>query len=293
MLGLNTHTTFEDIEKHLNETETKETNKKVTPYEESYKIRESFTNMKTIFTAKNDVIEASKYRVLELYAEELRIKHENKSLKLTSDTLRKKAKLSVDYLQLLFYRHTSNHHSDLLRAFHSLLLLIATFGIFSFCVMLLVNYFYADLLTLNPIQAIDSYDKNIQSFINYTDLLNPYLFQAINCYDAHIQFFINDADKICLFCGNLMLVIAFFIVFIALILLKSYKIFNAFITIFSYIVSLCILLISPKYLIPAIELFGDKRGLFDPLQVIGGIYTILFILLIFSLQKTARKNSII
>lgn len=61
----------------------------------------------------------------------------------------------------------------------------------------------------------------------------------------------------------------------------------------SYCVTILLFAASPKYLIPAIGIFTDKRSMLDPLSVIGGIYTIVFAFMLYSFIKTARKNSII
>lgn len=68
--------------------------------------------------------------------------------------------------------------------------------------------------------------------------------------------------------------------------------FNFF-TLLSYIPCFWLLGDNPKYIFGVASLFTNenKNGAF--LNFAFSIYTILFILLIFSLQKTARKNSII
>lgn len=71
------------------------------------------------------------------------------------------------------------------------------------------------------------------------------------------------------------------------------KYMRKFFIIISYAITLSVLVVSPKILIPAMGFFTDKRAILDPLSAIGGIYTIVFGFVVFSFIKTIRKNSIV
>lgn len=100
---------------------------------------------------------------------------------------------------------------------------------------------------------------------------------------------------ICTAFFNCLIALLFVGSFLAAIMNKVMLIKNIrrFVVGFSYLVTLVILVSSPKYLIPAIGLFTDNRSPFDPLSTIGAVYTILSIIMIYSLTKTMRKNSIV
>ncbi len=85
-------------------------------------LRDLFRKLKSNRIAHHNLIDASELRTQELYARELELKYqENKSLR-----------EKIERWQLFFYRKLCDHHTDLLKAFHNLLIVIMLFGIFSF-----------------------------------------------------------------------------------------------------------------------------------------------------------------
>lgn len=213
--------------------------------------RDSFRTIKNVLIENNNLIDASKWHKLELYAKE-------QEIKLEKPCLFKNAKKWCDLWQLKLYRKTSAHHTDLSKIWHTLMVLNGVFGLL-FGLILLFNHCQVDIVKCAKLLCNDF------CICNY-----------VFC----------NAGKICI---NALLVFMFVVLFLCGVLCKFAR--YAFIGI-GYLASFVILITNPKYLFPAVSLFEGK-GLLSPIATISALYTMLFILVIFSLQKTARKNSII
>lgn len=218
--------------------------------------RDLFRRLKSNRIAHHNVIDASELHAQELYARELELKKEAK-------TIREK----IEKWQLWFYRKTSDHHTDLLRAFNSLLCLVFVFGVLSFGAMIWFACYFdktssiSSLFDMRYLQVI--YNSHISLLIHK----HPYYTFGIN--------------------------FSFIAIFLSLFLISVSKYSGHFFVFLGYVTSIVLFLISPKLLMPAIGFFTDKREVLDPLSIIGGIYTLLFGFLAYSFIKTARKNSII
>ena len=203
----------------------------------------------------NNLLDASNFHKCELYCKELEL--DSKETKTIKDKIEK--------WQLWFYRKLCDHHTDILKSFHSLMLVIGLFGLMSFGVIAGFDY----CLGYKPI------------------LSHPHMIKKI--YDAHIHFFI-ETHTLCTFLFNIFILgVYLLMLFISI----KWKIPRVFLIGVSYFIVICILLVSPKILIPAMGIFTDKRALLDPLSTLGGIYTICFGFVLFSFIKTIRKNSIV
>ena len=229
--------------------------KKTQDYNQLLNYRDLFRKLKSNRIAHHNLIDASELHSQELYARELELKHKEPK------TLKDK----VDKWQLWLYRKLCDHHTDILKSFHSLMLVIGLFGLMSFGVIAGFDY----CLGYKPI------------------LSHPHMIKKI--YDAHIHFFI-ETHTLCTFLFNIFILAFYLVILVCLISVKYLR--EVFIGV-SYFIVICILLISPKILIPAMGIFTDKRALLDPLSTLGGIYTIVFGFVLFSFIKTIRKNSIV
>ena len=229
--------------------------KKTQDYSQLLNYRDLFRKLKSNRIAHHNLIDASELHSQELYARELELKHKEPK------TLKDK----VDKWQLWLYRKLCDHHTDILKSFHSLMLVIGLFGLMSFGVIAGFDY----CLGYKPI------------------LSHPHMIKKI--YDAHIHFFI-ETHTLCTFLFNIFILgVYLLMLFISI----KWKIPRVFLIGVSYFIVICILLVSPKILIPAMGIFTDKRALLDPLSTLGGIYTIVFGFVLFSFIKTIRKNSIV
>lgn len=217
--------------------------------------RDSFRVFKNALIKDNNLLDASNFHKYELYSKEIEL--DSKKTK----TLRDK----VDKWQLWFYRKLCDHHTDILKSFHSLMLVIGLFGLVSLGVIVGFDY-----------------------CLGYKPILS-HLYMIKEIYDAHIQSFI-ETHTLCTFAFNIFILAFYLVILVCLISVKYLR--EVFIGV-SYFIVISILLISPKILIPAMGIFTDKRVLLDPLSTLGGIYTIAFGFVLFSFIKTIRKNSIV
>lgn len=217
--------------------------------------RDSFRIFKNALIKDNNLLDASEFHKCELYCKELEL--DSKETKTLKD--------KVEKWQLRLYDKLCDHHTDILKSFHSLILVIGLFGLMGFGVIIGFNYYY----------------------LGYKPFSHLYMVKEI--YDAHIQSFIKT-HTLYTFAFNFF-ILAFYLgmLFISI----KWKIPRGFFIFISYVVVIGILLISPKILIPAMGIFTDKRALLDPLSTLGGIYTIVFGFVLFSFIKTIRKNSIV
>ena len=232
---------------------TKSQNKSLDKFANDF--RDSFRGFKSALIKDNNLLDASNFHKCELYCKEIELdSKENKTIK-----------DKVDKWQLWFYRNLCDHHTDILKSFHSLMLVIGLFGLVSLGVIVGFDY-----------------------CLGYKPILS-HLYMAKEIYDAHIQSFIKT-HTLYTFAFNIFILAFYLVILVCLISVKYLR--EVFIGV-SYFIVISILLISPKILIPAMGIFTDKRALLDPLSTLGGIYTIVFGFVLFSFIKTIRKNSIV
>ncbi|EAK0419836.1 pentapeptide repeat-containing protein [Campylobacter jejuni] len=217
--------------------------------------RDSFRTFKNALIKDNNALDASNFHKCELYCKEIELK--NKKYKTLKD--------KMDKWQLIFYRKLCDHHTDILQSLNSLILVIGIFVISS--VAMVVGFSYS---------------------LGYKPILEHWYF-SLDFYNHHINSIIQDNCLLMIFVNLMILFIYLGLVGFALCI----KYMREFFIIISYVITLLVLAISPKILIPAMGIFTDKRAILDPLSVLGGIYTIIFGFVAFSFIKTIRKNSIV
>ena len=250
-------------------------------------IRDSFRVIKETLNAQANILESQKWHKLELYAKEIELKNklnlrslaqeaqsfsefkvldelqievaskklqsylpklrQNDSAQMLEINKRERLKNIIDRIQLWFYRHTSDHHTDLLKIISWMLVAIGVFGL-----LLFACKYGTDLETFaknhpknNLIALLDI------PLITQTSIMGlVYLFGFCSVFWrwSRILFFSS--------------------------------------------VTLWIACYKPSLIFGAINLIdkSPRSGLENFLTV---LYTLVMILLIFSLQKTARKNSIV
>ncbi|EAI5944365.1 pentapeptide repeat-containing protein [Campylobacter coli] len=217
--------------------------------------RDSFRIFKNALIKDNNLLDASNFHKYELYCKEIELK--NKKGKTFKDV--------VDRWQLFFYCKLCDHHTDILQSLNSLILVIGIFVISSVAIVVGFNY-----------------------SLGYKPILEHWYF-SLDFYNHHINSIIQDNYLFMMAINVMILFIYLGLVGFALCL----KYMRKFFIIISYMITLLVLAISPKILIPAMGIFTDKRAMLDPLSVFGGIYTIIFGFVAFSFIKTIRKNSIV
>lgn len=217
--------------------------------------RDSFRIFKNALIKDNNLLDASNFHKYELYCKEIELK--NKKGKTFKDV--------VNRWQLIFYCKLCDHHTDILQSLNSLILVIGIFVISSVAMVFGFNY-----------------------SLGYKPILEHWYF-SLDFYNHHINSIIQDDYLLMIFVNLMILFIYLGLVGFALCL----KYMREFFIIISYVITLLVLAVSPKILIPAMGIFTDKRAMLDPLSVFGGIYTIIFGFVAFSFIKTIRKNSIV
>lgn len=183
--------------------------------------RDSFRTIKNVLIANNNLLDASTWHKLELYAKEHEI--DLKAPKCFS-------KEWIERIQLCFYRHTSAHHTDLLKILSWFVVLVGGFAVALFATKNLCNVGEIFSLIIFIVLTIAAYKKD---FFGIWTFINVIFFLALLAWN-------------------------------------------------------------PKYIFGVANLFGNDKCQSDWFfNLTLSLYSIAFILVIFSLQKTARKNSII
>ncbi|HEF8611792.1 TPA: pentapeptide repeat-containing protein [Campylobacter jejuni] len=303
--------------------------------------RDSFRIFKNALIKDNNALDASNFHKYELYCKEIELKESWNKLKKVDidediDQNNKNYSKLMDFLLLGFYRKLCDHHTDFLKVFNNLILLIALYALFVFgftwlhddkledtrAILTLFGFFDKFRLYFDIISAIfvvfgcgffvcklNSYEKknNVskKQNINFIYIIGDFwnltksLFFAsfISCVFyvlfSLFGFFLNlDKD----FGYSLLINTLFVGLYICLVYTKSLFFGRYVVLIFSYIGFIIMLIKQPSVIHPLIGKIAnesDKFFNYPSLIVLNILYTILLALVLFSLQKTARKNSIV
>ncbi|MCH3756768.1 pentapeptide repeat-containing protein [Campylobacter coli] len=304
--------------------------------------RDSFRTFKSALIKDNNALDASNFHKYELYCKEIELKQnwgkKGENVKNTTDLEKNVSRIRdfVDFLLLGFYRKLCDHHTDFLKVFNNLILLIALYALFVFgftwlhddkledtrAILTLFGFFDKFRLYFDIISAIfvvfgcgffvwklNSYEKKnnvskkqninfiyiIGDFWNLTKSLFfasfiPCVFYVLF---SLFGFFLNLGKD---FGYSLLINTLFVSLYICLVYTKSLFFGRYVVLIFSYIVFIIMLIKQPNVIHPLIGKIAnesDKFFNYPSLIVLNILYTILLALVLFSLQKTARKNSIV
>ncbi|WP_257938793.1 pentapeptide repeat-containing protein [Campylobacter lari] len=288
-------------------------------YDEFLNFRDLFRKLKSNRIAHHNLIDASELRVQELYARELELKYkENKSLK-----------EKIERWQLIFYRKLCDHHTDLLKVFHNLLIIIMLFSVFSFVfdkfkqpsiennakyhiVQVDTNESYIfkehnkttyNIFGLNINKESGKLDEFIKNNFVYIlillfivlPILSFNIFTNLYIFGSFFYVIFNFLDLVALYTH--IAIISLFVFFALKFILFDDKqeIIRKIIIGVSYIVCIFALLVKPSLMLPVFGSFleKDSNATYPLLFSLSVVYFILVALVIFSLQKTARKNSIV
>ncbi|ECQ7587221.1 hypothetical protein F0Y32_09425, partial [Campylobacter jejuni] len=304
--------------------------------------RDSFRTFKSALIKDNNALDASNFHKYELYCKEIELKQnwdkKGENVKNTTDLEKNVSRIRdfMDFLLLGFYRKLCDHHTDFLKVFNNLILLIALYALFVFgftwlhddkledtrAILTLFGFFDKFRLYFDIISTIfvvfgcgffvcklDSYEKknNVSkkqniNFIyiigDFLNLIKSLLFASfIPCVFYGLfslfGFFLNLGKD---FGYSLLINTLFVSLYICLVYTKSLFFGRYVVLIFSYIVFIIMLIKQPNVIHPLIGKIGnesDKFFNYPSLIVLNILYTILLALVLFSLQKTARKNSIV
>ncbi|EFO9447558.1 hypothetical protein HL737_000548, partial [Campylobacter lari] len=267
-----------------------------------------------------NLLEASKFHKYELYCKEIEL--EEKKPKIFS-------KEWIDKWQLVFYRKLCDHHTDLLKVFHNLLIIIMLFSVFSFVldkfkqpsiennakyhiVQVDTNESYIfkehnkttyNIFGLNINKESGKLDEFIKNNFAYIlillfivlPILSFNIFTNLYIFSSFFYVIFNFLDFVALY--TYIAIISLFVIFALKFILFDDKqeIIRKIIIGISYIVCIFTLLIKPSLMLPVFGSFLEKdtNATYPLLLSLSVVYFILVALVIFSLQKTARKNSIV
>ncbi|MCV3424796.1 pentapeptide repeat-containing protein [Campylobacter sp. IFREMER_LSEM_CL1085] len=288
-------------------------------YEIANDFRDSFRNFKSALIKDNNFLDASNFHKYELYCKEIELK--NKKGKTLKDI--------VDKWQLFFYRKLCDHHTDLLKVFHNLLIIIMLFSVFSFVldkfkqpsienhakyhiVQVDTNESYIfkehnkttyNFLSLN----IEQEFKNLDNLLSKTEIYFSLGFVLLVTFVAllnkqYLWFLLLPLFVGVVYCvefpmsiiAHFMIIMLFVCTFVFIMVFDSKPERFLFVSV-SYIVCIFTLLAKPSLMLPVLGSFleKDSNATYPLLLSLSVVYFILVALVIFSLQKTARKNSIV
>ncbi|EAL5765808.1 hypothetical protein DR884_08575 [Campylobacter jejuni] len=344
-VNANLNFTFDDLQERIKQ-EYEDFNKNIENKKSLDKFandfRDSFRTFKNALIKDNNLLDASNFHKYELYCKEIELKQNwdkrGENVKNTTDLEKNVSSIRdfMDFLLLGFYRKLCDHHTDFLKVFNNLILLIALYALFVFgftwlhddkledtrAILTLFGFFDKFRLYFDIISTIfvvfgcgffvcklDSYEKknNVSkkqniNFIyiigDFLNLIKSLLFASfIPCVFyvlfSLFGFFLNLGKD---FGYSLLINTLFVSLYICLVYTKSLFFGRYVVLIFSYIVFIIMLIKQPNVIHPLIGKIAnesDKFFNYPSLIVLNILYTILLALVLFSLQKTARKNSIV
>lgn len=313
--------------------------------------RDSFRTFKNALIKDNNLLDASNFHKYELYCKEIELKQnwdkKGENVKNTTDLEKNVSRIRdfVDFLLLGFYRKLCDHHTDFLKVFNNLILLISLYILFIFVGSFEFDLEKKSIQNLNKTSDMFSYLTKVKEVIINFSFMQQYYnhilisFVAV-CFICLIVIFYKIFKNIKLdfiIIKNIIfkdiiksiLILYVYLLFLLIILiyiniyipknqnnlniLSNIGIFFTFCIFYLWMVCLNTLFlryifICISYIIVIIsmganitilnpfigKLINDKIFSNDPLFIyLTFAYTILIFLVLFSLQKTARKNSIV
>jgi len=318
--------------------------------------RDSFRVFKNALIKDNNILDASNFHKLELYCKEIelgesihiggiRAKNEEDVRKNT-----KPFKESIDWFLLKFYRKLSEHHTDFLRVFNNLILLIALYAGFFY----IGNFKTNDSVKTSHISQqlsqnieclkdsirespfIQEHSLSLQLVLIILTILimafaikySIFIFKVSTKHTKHQQITFKTIFKgIRKDSLHLVKILCIVVVLLCIIALIVYRFeVNNFLSLFINIFGFCLFIVLYLWLVFLDSIFlryivvivayiityvilGNNIAILNPLigklidntiqiddsafKILTFAYTILMFLVLFSLQKTARKNSIV
>lgn len=363
-VNANLNFTFDDLQKRIKQEctsyESQRTTKKAGIIPNLYQeksldkfandFRDSFRTFKNALIKDNNLLDASNFHKYELYCKEIELKESWSKLKKVDidediDQNNKNYSKLMDFLLLGFYRKLCDHHTDFLKVFNNLILLIGLYILFIFVGSFEFNLEKNSIQNLNKTSDMFSYLTKVkQAIINFSLIQQYYDYILISfvavCFICLVVIFykifknikldfiiikniifkdiIKSILNLCAYLLFLLIILIYINIYIPknqnnLNILSNIGIFFTFCIFYLWTVCLNTLFlryifICISYIIVIIsmganitilnpfigKLINDKIFSNDPLFIyLTFAYTILIFLILFSLQKTARKNSIV
>ncbi|MCW1353746.1 pentapeptide repeat-containing protein [Campylobacter jejuni] len=352
-VNANLNFTFDDLQERIKQ-EYEDFNKNIENKKSLDKFandfRDSFRTFKNALIKDNNLLDASNFHKYELYCKEIELKQnwdkKGENVKNTTDLEKNVSRIRdfMDFLLLGFYRKLCDHHTDFLKVFNNLILLVGLYILFIFVGGFEFNLEKNSIQNLNKTSDMFSYLTKVkQAIINFSPIQQYYDYILISfatiCFICLIVIFykifknmklyfviikniifkdiIKSILNLCAYLFFLLIILIYINIYIPknqnnLNILSNIGIFFTFCIFYLWTVCLNTLFlryifICISYIIVIIfvganitilnpfigKLINDKIFSNDPLFIyLTFAYTILIFLVLFSLQKTARKNSI-
>ena len=235
---------------------------------ESDEYRDVFKNIKNALIKSGNLLGASRFRKMELYCKEIELDLKRIENRETS------TRDFIDKIQLYCYRLTSDHHTDLLLILNNVIVLIACFGFTNLILNILLNRKYFDFSIQKVFMAIGA-------FLASAIFIFSTLFLILNCwkgFSLSIDWFKNKLQVFKTLKDSLYTKVNF----------RTYLVLT------SYCIMAIIFAVNPSLFLPILgQLLDNNLYIGFTFASLNIAYAILMFLLIWSLQKTARKNTIV
>ena len=290
--------------------------------------RNIFKNIKNALIKDNNLLDASRFHKMELYTKELELEYKRKEEIKNSKCsemfrfLLNNGRDFVDEIQLYCYRITSEHHTNLLMILNNVIFLIALFGVAKYILkhnymseaLVCVTFIIISILfLLRPKFTLgESCCKCSKIIKNCFAIILSYIIPIALVGYMLFNYYVLSVCFLCFIVISLVLYIIFYAKIIKIMALpfiyfmesRTYTVFIA------YIVTTIMLFSNPSSILPILgKLIENKSGevcLFvvgnvkllccggtSYSQTLNLIYMLFLFLLLWSLQKTARKNTIV
>ena len=279
-------------------------------YKAANELRDTFRAIKGTLIKDNNLLDASQFHRIELYCKELELKHRREE-KAEKSGIRD----VVDRIQLMFYRLTSDHHTDLMLILNNIVFLIALFGIISLVLVLFTTNCTVEKLISQAVNI-----KTLEIFTVNVIFISIALCRMLHCCSDFLKIYsrIRDTLKNVFYTQNTCIFLHILVVMIVYILFAPIAIFVHFVRLYSkikhnlsYFIVALMFIFKPSSILPVLgKLIENKSSesycCCDELDIfvyfntasflsetLNLVYMIFLFLLLWSLQKTARKNTII
>ena len=350
---------FENLKERIKQEKEQDSKKTLDKFANDF--RDSFRLIKNALVKDNNLLDASNFHKYELYCKEIELEQmwhkQGKTAETEADIKRNTHKFRdyIDCLLLGFYRKLCEHHTDFLKVFNNLILLIVLYALFFKGIAYLHN---AKIENINEEFILSKISNNFEFYFNLVAIVFITLGSILilckiykNFFIYFIRFCFKKLKLYKIWCNIRQLfkrfktflkilikdlwylieslILAFFFayafyvllvgfggkiidlnkdygyslfintlfvgLYISLVYTKSLIIGRYILLIASYMGFFIVLIKYPSIIHPLIGKIADtdKTCTCPSVVALGILYTILIFLVLFSLQKTARKNSII
>ncbi|EAJ0096637.1 hypothetical protein CBI01_09135, partial [Campylobacter coli] len=183
VVNTNLNFTFDDLQERIKQ-EYEDFNKNIENKKPLDKFandfRDSFRIFKSALIKDNNLLDASNFHKYELYCKEIELKQnwdkKGENVKNTTDLEKNVSRIRdfMDFLLLGFYRKLCDHHTDFLKVFNNLILLIALYALFIFVGSFEFDLEKKSIQNLNKTSDMFSYLTKVKEVIINFSFMQQY-----------------------------------------------------------------------------------------------------------------------